>query len=162
MTRLNNKMAFYFTLRLLRLFSTHTWSHNTPIKMDKLHNPKTCAFLQTPAADTDVLFAAALVLILNPHHKLRIKASCAVTAVKASQFWFVLLLFFSPSPLSRFLNHSLQHLSSSRRRAQLNREYQRLFIRSQKGAFSFSCTSCSTLRLKSRGVKSWNNVSLLA
>lgn len=47
----------------------------------------------------------------------------------------------------------MQHLSSSRRRAQLNKEYRRLFIRSRKGGFSFSCTSGSTLRQKNRWVR---------
>lgn len=47
----------------------------------------------------------------------------------------------------------MQHLSSSMRRVQLNKEYRRLFIRSRKGAFSFSCTSGSTLRPKNRWVR---------
>lgn len=47
----------------------------------------------------------------------------------------------------------MQHLSSSRQRVQLNKEYRRLFIRSRKGAFSFSCTSGSTLRPKNRWVR---------
>lgn len=47
----------------------------------------------------------------------------------------------------------MQHLRSSRRRAQLNKEYRGLFIRSRKGAFSFSCTSGSTLRQKNRWVR---------